>query len=116
MPIAATLDHGRFDPRRIAAMLLTTADDLARSTGLGRDAIGRTARLSQPRTQRRLREFVEVITKVEERFGSPLAAYAWYRAQPLPGFAGATAMALVQAGRATDVLEYIDAVDAGIYA
>jgi hypothetical protein len=43
-------------------------------------------------------------------------AYAWYRSEPLPGFSGQTAMQLVRAGRAADVLDYIDAVDAGVYA
>ena len=116
MLIADSLDRGRFDPRRIAARLLTSADDLARSAGLGRDAIARAARIDQPRTQRRLRELVEILTKAEPRFGSAIAAYAWYRAQPLPGFAGQTAMNLVQDGHASDVLDYLDAIDAGIYA
>ena len=53
---------------------------------------------------------------LESRFGSELIAYAWYRSEPLPGFSGQTAMQLVRAGRAADVLEYIDAVDAGVFA
>ena len=59
---------------------------------------------------------VEILERVEPRFGSPLMAYAWYRSQPLPGFGGMTAMSLVASGRASDVLEYIEAVDAGVYA
>ena len=42
--------------------------------------------------------------------------YAWYRSEPLPGFSGQTAMQLVRSGRADDVLDYIDAVDAGVFA
>ena len=68
------------------------------------------------KTQRRLREMVEIINKVEPRFGSAMMAYAWYRSEPLPGFSGLTAMQLVRSGRADDVLEYVDAVDAGVYA
>ena len=68
------------------------------------------------KTQRRLRELVEVLNKVEPRFGSELMAYAWYRSEPLPGFDGRTAMQLVQEGKAQQVLEYIDAVDAGVFA
>lgn len=116
MSIAAFTHQGFFDPRRIARQLLTTSEDLARTAGLGRDAIQRDARIRTPKTQRRLREIVEVITKVEPRFGSSLIAYAWFRSQTLPGFAGQTAMQLVQAGRSNDVLDYIDAVDAGVYA
>jgi hypothetical protein len=59
---------------------------------------------------------IEIINKVEPRFGSSLIAYAWYRSEPLAGFSGQTAMQLVKDGRADDVLDYIDAVDAGIYA
>jgi hypothetical protein len=43
-------------------------------------------------------------------------AYAWYRSEPLAGFDNRTAMQLVQEGRAQQVLDYIDAVDAGLYA
>ena len=59
---------------------------------------------------------VEILNKIELRFGSDLIAYAWYRSEPLAGFSGQTAMQLVRAGRAADVLEYIDAVDAGVFA
>lgn len=116
MSLEAYVSRGVFDPKRIAAALLTSSDDLARSAGLGKDAIQRAARVRQPRIQRRLRELVEVLNKVEPRFGSPLVAYAWFRSQVLAGFSGQTAMQLVQAGRGSDVLEYIDAVDAGIHA
>ncbi len=116
MSMEAYVSEGMFDPRRIATTLLTNADDLARTAGLGKDAIQRAVRVRQPRTQRRLRELVEVLNKVEPRFGSALVAYGWFRSEPLPGFSGQTAMQLVQAGRASDVLDYIDAVDAGVHA
>ena len=55
--------------------------------------------------------------KGQPRFGSALMAYAWYGPEPLPGFSGRqTAMQLVRSGRADDVLDYIDAVDAGVHA
>ena len=56
---------------------------------------------------------VEIVNKVEPRFGSALVAYAWYRSEPLAGFSGQTAMQLVRGGRAGEVLDY---VDAGIHA
>ena len=59
---------------------------------------------------------IEIINKVTPRFGSELMAYAWYRSEPLAGFAGQTPMRLVLDGRAADVLDYIDAVDAGVHA
>jgi len=85
--------------------------DHAQTVGLGKDALQRRARIGSDKTQRRLRELVEVLNKVEPRFGSELMAYAWYRSEPLPGFDGRTAMQLVQEGKAQQVLEYIDAVD-----
>ena len=76
----------------------------------------RKERVRSHKTQRRLREMMEIINKVEPRFGSALMAYAWYRSEPLPGFSGQTAMQLVRSGRADEVLDYVDAVDAGIHA
>ena len=114
MAIQNYADNGVFAPRKIVAVLRTTSDELARSLGLGKDAIQRKDRIGSDRTQRRIRQMVEVLNKVEPRFGSALLAYAWYRSEPLAGFAGQTAMQLVQNNRADDVLNYIDAVDAGV--
>lgn len=107
---------GMIEPGRVARMLRTSSEDVASTVGLGRDAVQRRSRMQSDKTQRRLRELVEVLNKVAPRFGSPLMAYAWYRSEPLAGFDGQTAMRLVQDGRATDVLDYIDAVDAGVHA
>ncbi len=116
MALAQYADDGLFAPTKIADAFRTTKDEVARSAGLGRDAVLRSDRLRSDKTQRRLREMVEIVNKVEPRFGSALMAYAWYRSEPLPGFSGATAMMLMQQGRADEVLEYIDAVDAGVFA
>ncbi|MGC4411025.1 DUF2384 domain-containing protein (plasmid) [Rhizobium rosettiformans] len=116
MSLARYADQGLFSPRKIAEILLTTSEDIARTAGLGKDAVQRKDRIRSDKTQRRLREVTEIINKVEPRFGSALIAYAWYRSEPLPGFSGLTAMQLVRDGRANEVLEYIDAVDAGIHA
>lgn len=116
MSIAEYAEGGIFAPGKIAHILRTTSEEIARSAGLGKDAVQRKDRVRSDKTQRRLREMIEVVNKVEPRFGSPLMAYAWYRSEPLPGFSGQTAMQLVRVGRAGDVLDYIDAVDAGIHA
>jgi hypothetical protein len=116
MGLAQYADDGFFAPRRIAEALRTTSEEVARTAGLGRDAVQRRDRVRSDKTQRRLREMVEIINKVETRFGSALMAYAWYRSEPLPGFSGQTAMQLVRSGRADEVLDYIDAVDAGVHA
>jgi hypothetical protein len=116
MGLAQYSDNGLFAPRKIADALRTTSDEVARSAGLGRDAVQRKDRVQSDKTQRRLREMVEVLNKVEPRFGSALMAYAWYRSEPLAGFSGQTAMQLVLNGRASEILDYIDAVDAGVHA
>lgn len=116
MRIEAYAESGQFAPNRIAEVLRTTKDEVARTVGLGRDAVMRPDRIASPRTQKRLREMVEVLNRVAPRFGSALIAYAWYRSEPLAGFGGLTAMQLVREGRADEVMEYINAVEAGVHA
>lgn len=115
MHLDAYAEGGQFAPSRIAEALRTTRDEVARTVGLGRDAIMRPDRIASAKTQKRLREMVEILNRVEPRFGSPLIAYAWYRSQPLAGFSGLTAMQMVRDGHAAEVMDYIDAVDAGVY-
>lgn len=109
-------EEGFFAPQKIARELRTTSEEVAASVGLGRDAVQRKERVRSDKTQRRLREMLEILNKVSPRFGSFLMAYAWYRSEPLPGFSGQTAMQLVRSGRSNEVLDYIDAIDAGIHA
>lgn len=116
MNLHAYADEGFLTPSKIADVFRTTSEEVARTVGLGRDAVQRKERVRSDRTQRRLREMVEIVNKVEPRFGSAMMAYAWYRSEPLAGFSGQTAMQLVRDGRGDEVLDYIDAVDAGVYA
>ena len=115
MHITHFAEDGQFEPRKIAAILRTSAEEIAVTVGLAKDALQRRSRVQSDKTQRRLRELAEVLNKVAPRFGSELMAYAWYRSEPLPGFDGRTAMQLVREGKAQQVLEYIDAVDAGVF-
>ncbi|MQW88007.1 antitoxin Xre/MbcA/ParS toxin-binding domain-containing protein [Sinorhizobium saheli] len=116
MGLVQYAENGIFTPRKIAEAFRTTSEEVARTAGLGKDAVQRKDRVRSDKTQRRLREMIEVVNKVEPRFGSALIAYAWYRSEPLPGFSGQTAMQLVRCGRAEEVLDYVDAVDAGVHA
>jgi hypothetical protein len=58
MGLAQYADHGVFAPRRIAEALQTTSEDIARTAGLGKDAIQRKDRgcvnwsRSSPRSSR----------------------------------------------------------------
>lgn len=106
-------DNGARDPRTLIAQLGTTGDELARTLGLNKDD---PRRMESEDIQRRIGSMIEVLSKVEPRFGSVIMAYAWYRSEALSGFSGQTAMELVRCDRVQDVLTYIAAVDAGVHA
>ncbi|MDE0697194.1 MAG: hypothetical protein OXH76_15345 [Boseongicola sp.] len=114
MQIEQFEEAGCIDPWKIAAVLRASADEIAMTAGLGRDAPQRRELIQPVRAQRRLRELIEVLDKVEPRFGSGLMACSWFRSQPLSGFDGRSAMQLARAGRSQQVQAYVEAVDAGV--
>lgn len=116
MSILQSGDLGQFDLQKIAAALQSSVGEVAITAGLGSKAMHPSALINSDEAQRRLRDLVEILTQAEPRFGSNLLAYDWYRTEPLPGFGGRTAMHLVNDGKAQEVIDYIDAVDAGIFA
>lgn len=75
-----------------------------------------STRLRAPAMQGRLRDMVEIITRVLPWAGSVPQAFAWYRAQPLPSFGDQTAEDLVKAGRAQAVKYYLARIAVGGYA
>lgn len=105
-----------FSPLLIASELRTTKAEIAGTLGLGRDAFSRASRIRARKTQVRLRQMLEILNRVEAQTGSSLAAYAWFRAEPLPGFGGTTADLLLREGKADQVHAYLDRVVAGGYA
>ena len=74
MALAQYAENGVFAPRRVAEAFRTSSEDVARTLGLGKDALQRRERIRSEKTQRRLREMLEVINKVVPRFGSALMA------------------------------------------
>lgn len=105
-----------FSPVRIAEGLRTTKGEIASTLGLGKDAFSRPARIKAVKTQTRLREMLEILNRVEPQAGSSLAAYAWFRSEPLPGFGNQTPDKLVRAGQAKMVHAYLDRIMEGGYA
>ena len=105
-----------FSPVLIATALRTTKSEIAGTLGLGRDAFSRASRIRARKTQVRLRQMLEILNRVEAETGSPLAAYAWFRSEALPGFGGATPDLLLRQGKADQVHAYLDRVMAGGYA
>ena len=110
------LEDQVFSPTLIARTLRTTKSEIASTLGLGKDAFSRRSRVRARKTQVRLRQMMEILSRVESETGSALAAYAWFRGQPLPGFGGATPDLLVREGRADHVRAYLDRTMAGGYA
>ena len=107
---------GAFSPALVADALRTTKSEIAGTLGLGKDAFTRASRIRARKTQVRLRQMLEILNRVETLTGSPLAAYAWFRAEPLPGFGGATPDQLVREGKAEHVHAYLDRIMVGGYA
>ena len=105
-----------FSPTLVADALRTTKSEIAGTLGLGKDAFTRASRVRARKTQIRLRQMLEILNRVEEETGSPLAAYAWFRSEPLPGFGGATPDQLLREGRADQVRAYLDRIMTGGYA
>lgn len=103
-------------PDRLSAALHITKSELALAAGLSRDAVSKAARSGSLVTQARLREVSEIINRVIPWAGSELAAYAWYRSQPLPSFGDATAEELVRQGLGEKVRAYLGRIAAGGFA
>ncbi|WP_019054229.1 antitoxin Xre/MbcA/ParS toxin-binding domain-containing protein [Sphingobium xenophagum] len=103
-------------PDRLSAALHITKSELALAAGLSRDAVSKAARTGSVVTQARLREVSEIINRVIPWAGSELAAYAWYRSQPLPSFGDATAEELVRQGLGEKVRAYLGRIAAGGFA
>ena len=89
---------------------------LAETAGLARESLYRLERSRGAKTQARLREMLEIISRVTEWAGGKEQAMAWYRAQPLPAFGDRTAEALVKEGKAAAIREYLDHMAVGGFA
>lgn len=116
MQMSEFTTENAFSPVRIAESLRTTKGEIAVTLGLGKDAFSRKERILAVKTQTRLREMLEILNRVEPQVGSTLAAYAWFRSEPLTGFGNQTPDQLVRSGQAGLVHGYLDRIMAGGYA
>lgn len=107
---------GRIAAERVANGFGMSKSQLAETTGLARETLYRSERIGAPKAQGRLREMLEIISRVSEWAGGKEQAMAWYRAQPLPAFGGRTAEALVKDGQAGAVRDYLDHLALGGFA
>jgi uncharacterized protein (DUF2384 family) len=105
--------EGRVDVDRITESFGMSKAKLAETVGVRPDTLQRLARASSPKTQTRLVEMVEIVSRVADWAGGVPQAMAWYRAEPLPEFGGRTAESLVKDGKAVAVRDYLDGVALG---
>jgi putative thioredoxin len=93
-----------------------TKKQLAETAGLAPESLYKRERLSAPKTQTRLREMSEILTRVSAWAGGRAQAMAWYRAEPIPAFGGRTAESLVKSGQAGQLRDYLDSIAIGGFA
>jgi uncharacterized protein (DUF2384 family) len=107
---------GFVDFDRVAGMFWMTKGQLAETIGLTAPAITKSDRQTAMRTQSRVREMLEIVARVREWAGGDIQAMAWYRSQPIPALDGRTPEALVKAGQASSVRNYLDHLALGGFA
>lgn len=107
---------GRIAIDRLADGFGMSKSQLAETAGLARETLYRAERGRAAKTQGRLREMLEIISRVTDWAGGKEQAMAWYRAQPLAAFGGRTAEALVKDGKAAAVRDYLDHMAVGGFA
>jgi antitoxin Xre/MbcA/ParS-like protein len=103
-------------PVKIVGDYGLTKKQLAETIGLAPEALYKRERLGAAKTQSRLREMNEILTRVEAWAGGPAQAMAWYRAEPIPAFGGRTAEALIKSGQAGPLRDYLDSIALGGFA
>ena len=100
----------------VAESFAMSKTQLAETAGLAKESLFKAARSQAPKTQSRIREMLEIISRVSDWAGGKNQAMAWYRAQPIPAFGGRTAEALVKDGQAGAVRDYLDHLALGGFA
>jgi hypothetical protein len=88
----------------------------AETAGLKRETFYKAGRANAPKTQARMREMLEILSRISAWAGGEAQAMAWYRSQPIAAFGGRTAEALVKSGEAADVRDYLDHIAQGGFA
>jgi hypothetical protein len=100
----------------VADMFAMSRAQLAQTVGLSPEVLQKARLRTARKTQARLREMLEIITRITDWAGGRMQAMAWYRAQPIPAFGGRTAESMVKTGQAAAVRDYLDHLALGGYA
>lgn len=117
-PLASALldEGGVVAIARVADTFRMSKGQLADTVGLGREAVYKHDRATGPKTQNRVREMLEIVSRISAWAGGDQQAMAWYRAQPIGAFGGRTAESLVKSGEASALRDYLDHIAVGGYA
>jgi hypothetical protein len=108
--------RGRVAIDRVASTFGMSKTQLADTIGLGRETLYKASRANAVKTQTRVREMLEIISRVSDWAGGKDQAMAWYRAQPIAALGGRTAESLVKAGDAAMLRDYLDHLALGNFA
>jgi hypothetical protein len=115
--VADLMNHQGFvTVEKVAATFGMSKGQLAETIGLSREALYKLARLEAPKTQSRLKEMLEIVSRISDWAGGKSQAMAWYRAQPIAAFGGRTAESLVKEGQAGALRDYLDHIALGGFA
>ena len=115
--VANLMNHqGFLRVEKVAATFGMSKGQLAETIGLSREALYKLARLEAPRIQSRLKEMLEIVSRVSGWAGGKEQAMAWLRGQPIAAFGGRTAEALVKDGQAGALRDYLDHIALGGFA
>ena len=101
---------------RVAERFGLSKTQLAETMGVSPETFHRAARAAAPKTQGKVAEMLEIVTRVSDWAGGEKQALAWYRAEPLPAFGGRTAESLVKDGKAGPLRDWLDHVATGGFA
>jgi len=117
-PLIASLigASGLVEMDRVAASFGMSKLQLAETTGLGPQALYKADRSRAAKTQSRVKEMLEIISRISDWAGGKERAMAWYRAQPIAAFGGRTAESLVKSGQASALRDYLDHIAMGGFA
>ena len=107
---------GFIDVDTVTTEFNLTKSALAQSLGFAEETLQRFSRVSAQKTQQRLREMLELLTRVEPWAGGMPQALGWYRGQGIPALGDQTAEALVKNDQAGVVRAYLDGIATGAFA
>jgi ribosome-binding protein aMBF1 (putative translation factor) len=107
---------GKVAIKRVAEDFGMSKGQLAATVGLHPEALYKASRTHAPKTQNRVREMLEIVSRISDWAGGKDQAMAWYRAEPIPAFGGRTAESIVKTGQAGVLRDYLDALAMGGFA